>query len=267
MSGKIRPSQGTLGKLYAGLESIRYFGQATEAISNVQAEMEELLNQVYALDQQIANAQSETEEAQLLTQHEILTEQVLQKQSEYEQLAASHKTASQQQANVQLTNINSATATTAWEQNLKTVLQIQLGILSTGQPMSETQQSTTQAIADQCRHAGGYGVLLARKMLSGQEYDDNILCSERSNEAGDPWRYSLNVFPNPASDFITLAANIQASAGSAILINAFGQAVRTYPWEGKETRLNIADVPCGTYFLTIRSQGLPLDAQKVVILR
>ncbi|MFN0216888.1 MAG: T9SS type A sorting domain-containing protein [Saprospiraceae bacterium] len=260
-------STGTLGKLFAGLESVRHFGQATEAINNIQAEMEELLDQAYILDEQIINAQNEAEEAQLLAQHDVLMEQVSQKQGEFEQLATNHLTASQQQATVQLANLNAATTSTTWEQNLKTVLQIQLGMLSSGLSLSETQQITVQTIANQCRYEGGYGVLLARKMLPGQEYDDNILCSERSNELDGPEKNSLNVFPNPASDFIILTANSKVSAGSAILINTFGQTVRTYQWEGKETRLNIADVPCGTYFLSIRSHGHPLDVQKLVILR
>jgi uncharacterized protein YoxC len=258
---------GTLGKLYAGLESIRNFGQATEAINLVQEEMEELLDQVYLLHDQIVIAPSDTEEALLLVQYNSLLEDISQKQAEYNLLATNHQTASQQQAASQLADMNTTTAGNLWEQNLKMVLQIQLGMLSSGLPLTETQQITVQAIANQCRYEGGYGVLLARKMVVGQAYDDDILCSERSNVAAKLQKSDFSIFPNPANDFILLGAANQASAGSADLINAFGQVIHTYQWEGQETRLNIADVPNGAYFLNIRANGFASQVHQVVILR
>ncbi|MDX1913177.1 MAG: hypothetical protein SFV22_16910 [Saprospiraceae bacterium] len=260
-------STGALGKLYVALESIRYFGKATEAINDVQEEMAELLNQVFVLDEQIMHAANETEEAQLLAQREVLMEQVTQKQDEYEQLTASHRATAQQQAATQLASLNATTANMVWEQNLKTVLQMQLGILSSGLPLTEAQQITLQAIADQCRYEGGYGVLLARKMLPGQVYEEENLCSERNDKAGKADGATITVFPNPAGDFITLSTGVQLSDGSAILMNTFGHAVRAYTWAGRETRLNVADVPCGAYFLHVHSQGLPVQVRKVLIVR
>ncbi|HLP95230.1 MAG TPA: T9SS type A sorting domain-containing protein [Saprospiraceae bacterium] len=154
-----------------------------------------------------------------------------------------------------------------WEQNLKNVLQIQLGLLATGLPLTETQQTMMQAIANQCRYEGGYGVLLARQMVPGQTYDDEILCSARGRAESKTPSSSFTVFPNPASDYIQLNAGNHASAGTVDLINALGQVVRTYTWEGSETRLNITDVPNGAYYLNIRAQGYALQVQQVVILR
>ncbi|HAD12292.1 MAG TPA: hypothetical protein DCF33_07615, partial [Saprospirales bacterium] len=143
-------SNATLGKLYTGLESVRNFGQTTTAIQVIQEEIEELLDQAYLLSDQIVYAAGETEETALLAQYHSLLEDYLLKQAEYDLLAANHQTAAQQQAATQLADLNTTTAGALWEQNLKTVLQIQLGLLATGLPLTETQQTTMQAIANQC---------------------------------------------------------------------------------------------------------------------
>lgn len=257
----------TLGKLYTGLERVRNFGQTTTAIQVIQEEIEELLDQAYVLNDQIVYAAGETEEAALLAQYHSLLEDYLLKQAEYDLLAANHQAAAQQQAATQLADLNTTTAGDLWEQNLKTVLQIQLGLLATGLPLTETQQTTMQAIANQCRYEGGYGVLLARQMVPGLPYDDEVLCSARGRSESKTPSSTFTVFPNPASDYIQLNAGNHASAGTVDLINALGQVVRTYTWEGSETRLTIADVPNGAYFLNIRAQGFAPQVQQVVILR
>lgn len=257
----------TLGKLYIALKTVRYLGQATQSVNDKQVEVESLLNQIYALAVQLIDAQSETEAAQILAQQDVLIMEYLQKQDEYEQLATNFSVALQQQATAQLTIINGTTTTTSWEQNLKLVLQYQLGVLSSGQSLSQTQTNTLQAIADQCRYEGGFGVLLARKMLPVQQYDENILCSGRNSDSGKKQADKLLIYPNPAGNFILLTLPKQTDAGTVLMFDALGQLVRNYKSSGLETRLDISDVRNGTYFLKITIEGKPSVIKKVVVLR
>ncbi len=260
-------SVATLGKLYTALKTVRFIGQSTQNIIDKQTEIDTLLDQIYVLDAQIINAQNDTQESQLLAQRDILITEYLQKKSEYEQLVATVFVASQQQANTQLAALTSASTFTAWEQNLKTVLQYQLGILATGQSLSQTQIGVLQTIANQCRYQGGFGVLLARKMLPGQQYDDNILCSGRSSDPDNKRPNEVVIYPNPANDFIHLGASKETDAGSALLFDALGRMVRNYTWSGLGTRMDISDIPNGTYFLKITLEGQPSVIKKVVVLR
>jgi Secretion system C-terminal sorting domain len=230
-------------------------------------EVENLLNQIYALDGQIIDAQNETQEALLLVKRDDLIVQYLQKQSEYEQLAVNFSASLQQQANAQLTILNGTTANATWEQNLKLVLQYQLGMLSSGQPLSQTQNTALQAIESQCRYEGGYGVLLARKMLPAQLYGDDILCSGRNGDSAKKQANEVVIYPNPAYNFILLTSPKQTDAGTALLFDVFGQLVRNFYWSGIETRLDISDVPSGTYFLKVKAEEQPTIIKKVLIIR
>lgn len=260
-------STATIGKLYTALKTVRFIGQSTQSINAKQTEVESLLNQIYALDAQIIDAQSDTQETLMLTQRDTLVTQYLQKQSEYEQLAGNFSSTLQQQANAQLTILNGTTANTTWEQNLKLVLQYQLGMVWSGQPLSQTQNTVVQAIANQCRYEGGYGVLLARKMLPDQLYDDDILCSGRNDNSGKNQANEVVIYPNPACNFILLASPKQTDAGTALLFNALGQLVRNFTWSGFETRLDISDLPNGTYFFNVNAEEQPAFMKKVVIIR
>lgn len=59
------------------------------------------------------------------------------------------------------------------------------------------------------------------------------------------------VYPNPATDFITITSDVES--GTITILNILGQPMGTYAVEGKTTLLDIGFLNEGIYFITIES--------------
>lgn len=73
------------------------------------------------------------------------------------------------------------------------------------------------------------------------------------------------VYPNPTSEFLMIN-NIPTGAIKISLINALGQAVKTLPINNTQYKLDIADVPNGTYQLLL-SENERTYSKKIIILK
>ena len=65
---------------------------------------------------------------------------------------------------------------------------------------------------------------------------------------------SLNqteVYPNPATDFITISTEVET--GTISILNLLGQEMSNYPVNGTITTLDIAELKEGIYFISIES--------------
>lgn len=66
---------------------------------------------------------------------------------------------------------------------------------------------------------------------------------------------SLNVFPNPANDFVTLNGE---NLGTVIIYNALGQRIETFEANGNELRINTTRYENGVYFIKTSETSLRL---------
>lgn len=99
----------------------------------------------------------------------------------------------------------------------------------------------------------------------GFEYSDIIVIDIERNGS-----VAVNLYPNPATDFITVALDIQESAVySAKLVSLTGQVVAG--WDGQKiqkgnnyTTIDVADVPMGQYLLSL-TVGTQTVTHKILI--
>lgn len=223
-------SPANLGQLYAANESAWQSGNDPALLNPVVSSngaIANLLDQLYAKDEQIAQAQNPADAAQLLSERSAILEQLEAEQANYVQSANTLLANTEQQAATAATNLGTVNAANTYEQNLKDVLQIQLALMVSGQAISISQQTALQNIAAQCRYEGGLGVLLARLMLDGQTYDDAALCSERGQSAGQKQFgiSGMRVQPNPAHDRFLVGIDQPFEEGFAILHDALGRTL------------------------------------------
>jgi hypothetical protein len=58
----------------------------------------------------------------------------------------------------------------------------------------------------------------------------------------------VNVYPNPARDYLTFAFEEDLNRSDLVIYNLEGQAVRTVEVNGREFTLQVGDLPAGTYY-------------------
>ena len=68
---------------------------------------------------------------------------------------------------------------------------------------------------------------------------------------------NTEVYPNPATDFITISTEIET--GTIRILNLLGQEMSNYPVTGKTTSLDISELKEGIYFISVES-----GAEKIV---
>ena len=75
------------------------------------------------------------------------------------------------------------------------------------------------------------------------------------------------VFPNPASDYVTLEVRGLKGAHelSFTLMNLFGQPVRSTKNNGYQCTFDRADLPAGSYIYLVRADGRKIAAGTLII--
>ena len=83
---------------------------------------------------------------------------------------------------------------------------------------------------------------------------------------------SVGTYPNPTSDEINIELtskeqsllNATSERYQAYLINSELEVVRTLELNGKSTKMNVRDLPSGTYYLRVVSNGESITSQIVI---
>lgn len=89
-----------------------------------------------------------------------------------------------------------------------------------------------------------------------------ISCSAGINEKSTS--SNISVYPNPASDHITIM-NDNASTLYATITNKLGQKVRSFSIENGNKIIETNDLAAGVYFLNITEKNKLISTQKIVI--
>ena len=176
-----------------------------------------------------------------------------------------------------LTQNNNLNATTVYAGYEKTVNDIFLRTLAQGIFVFTSQDSATLTnLAGHCPLSDGEAVLRARAMLASIQnslvaYDDRAICNSPREQAPlvTISKNMLLVYPNPASDKISITYNLEGSNTKQFyLFNATGQLVKTMvlPSEGNGTlQIDASTFSNGVYFYQTSGMDTQSLAGKLLI--
>lgn len=264
---------GNLGKLARAQAAWNRLAQLSAAFESAwvagKTAADQKLGAIAAQNLLMEAAATEAEREQIANALAALREDIQTLQSANQALCAQYETEVLGRAGQLQSELTAISTTAVWEQNLKTVLGLLVGKRISGNPAwTGAEHATLEAIAGQCRHEGGIGVVLARAVIGDTEYDDEAMCpganQPRGYAAGN-WKIVLS--PNPAQGCCRLALN-RAVNGALFVRNLQGQIV----WEERLSGVSFADLqtanwPSGAYILTVANETGIVYSGKLIITR
>lgn len=166
---------------------------------------------------------------------------------------------------------------TIFESNQKIVNSIILSSIARGRyEFTETELMNLEDIADQCPYLGGPSVFEARSLLlltnAELTWNDEVICegtSERHSLNESKYSY-LSVYPNPATEFITLEYDLESYSKARIyIVDVNGKVRKELSLNTKDysVNLDISDLNSGVYFMKLMSEDDLIRVEKVTIIR
>jgi len=76
-----------------------------------------------------------------------------------------------------------------------------------------------------------------------------------STGVGEVTASSIQVYPNPAKDEITISYNGYAMISEVTITTTEGNVVRTLKLNGPSTTINISDLSAGVYFIQFNTES------------
>ncbi|MEL6864714.1 MAG: T9SS type A sorting domain-containing protein [Bacteroidota bacterium] len=164
------------------------------------------------------------------------------------------------------------------DENLRTVNAIFLNTVARGiLQFSASQLADLQTIANQCPLSGGSAVFKARSLLAlngDYYYDNDAFCSDAGGRDMAPATTKkrlghLQLFPNPATDEVTIALPELAGDSRLLLFDAFGKELMDtpIPYKENEWALSTESLAEGIYFIALYQNNQTTHIEKLVILR
>ena len=83
--------------------------------------------------------------------------------------------------------------------------------------------------------------------------------------ATEPTEATVALYPNPATDRLWVRWENGGKAGELELADLRGRIVRQQSRTGAVTELSVTELPAGTYLLTLRAEGQPVQVRKVLV--
>lgn len=263
---------GNVGKLQTAKrdwEQIALFDPAFEITwkdnqSDIDTKFGEIRTQAELMQQSVSAVQQE----QISQNISILTGELEALQQLKSVLATQYAAARNSRANQLIADLAEITTASVWEYNLKTVLTFNAQrLLSNANAWSAAQLAELQAIAAQCRHEGGVGVILARTAIDNFQFDDQADCpgygQYRTAKLSD--QIDGKVFPNPATEACVLNFEKPVS-GELQLVDIHGQQVLNRQLNlVQSVQLDTRGLADGLYFVTLKGDGLPKWHSKITV--
>ncbi|MFN0036011.1 MAG: T9SS type A sorting domain-containing protein [Saprospiraceae bacterium] len=263
---------GNVGKLQRAREArdnIALFSASLEsAWTNNETAVSQKLDEIRAQNQEMQQAQTPAQQAQIAQMLTTLKGELTALQQTNQSLSAQYLSAVADRANLLLSDLAAISTTDVWESNLKTVLTLLAQRQLAGNAeWTEAQQNTLQAIADQCRHAGGIGVVIARAAIEKFDYDDEALCpgftQPRSGDATGSFNATL--VPNPANDICHVVFG-RAASGTLTLSDLQGRVLRYVRLTDVGSfDLDTRDLTIGLYYVQVKSEQGIVCSNKLAV--
>ncbi|WP_107040203.1 T9SS type A sorting domain-containing protein [Brumimicrobium mesophilum] len=77
---------------------------------------------------------------------------------------------------------------------------------------------------------------------------------------------SMNIFPNPAKDFITIKSDALKNGGTIVFLDALGKEIKRSFVNSENTKLSVNDLKRGVYFVNIYgAAGTKSSVQRLII--
>lgn len=248
------------------------------SLQNASALPGELNSFNQARDEQIEAIQSLTQTLQETTDESVQDEVnalIAEKQASLEatiaesnNLYAAYQADEDARIQAMIAELNAIEPAGEWENNLKTVLQL----IANRRVHNDSEWSTEQSeqlrsIADQCRHEGGVGVVLARVLLHDGRHNDELKCPGYSapRNISESATIQAKMMPNPTKGICQVSFDKLVS-GIFELNNALGQIVLSVTVDNsKNLTVDVAQLPDGMYFARLRTTEGHIPLQKLSV--
>ena len=262
---------GNVGKLHRAREawnSIARFSATFEAgwtahETTVANKLDEIAEQNLLME----GASTLSEQEQIAQNLATLTGELKTLQNENAVLCTDYRSAVTTRAHQLDNDLDNLVTTNTWEQNLKTVLSLSVDRLLSGEPEWTTSQyATLESIANQCRHEGGIGVVLARSAIEKYICNDDVMCPGAGVTRDNPATVlKVLTTPNPANQRCLINFE-RAINGVAGVRNAQGQVIyETNLSDASILDLNVSDWPDGFYLFEARSTEGQKFSDKLIV--
>ena len=261
-------SVGKLSRSISAWEDIAQFSALFESAWNgnqvsITQKIEEIKGKVLEMSQAETPAQQE----QIAQEIASLEVALLTLQQTNQTLSTQYQTIVAANITQLLSELNNINAAEVWESNLKTSLTLLAQRAGSGNSVwTSTEHNTLQAIAYQCRFAGGIGVVMARAAIEQFNYDDQAMCpgyTERSSNTAD---LPVKLAPNPSTDFCSITFENPTTA-TLLVSDLDGRMIRSLDVkEASSYVLDTRDLVNGLYTVTIKDDQGQQSVNKLVIL-
>jgi hypothetical protein len=264
---------GNVGKLQRAREaweSIALFSTSLESSwNNNQTAVSQKLDEIGVQTQQMVQAQTPTQQGLIVQTLTALRNELNALQQANQSLSTQYLSEVSSRANLLLSDLAAISSIDIWESNLKTVLLLLVQRQLTGiSEWSESQKNTLQSIADQCRHEGGIGVVMARTVIEKFDYDDEAMCpgfiQERNLNANDSFNTTL--VPNPADDICHIVFD-KVLSGMLTLFDPQGREQYCIQLtDAASYDLNTRGLPVGLYYVQVKTgQGVKCSSKLAIV--
>jgi hypothetical protein len=174
---------------------------------------------------------------------------------------------------------NTASAVQLPEQNEQALNQIAALFYLYGVDTLYANYSIIESIAVQCPYAGGKAVYRARTFMEmmndTMDYDDRNTCAQsgvfrKPTVLNTPLTHSIKIIPNPANEKIEIILlGEYEGMCNLVLRNAIGEEIYngSLDCKKKSTHIDISDFSSGVYYVQVYVNQLPLQFEKLVIVR
>jgi hypothetical protein len=263
----------TTGKLYRAYEDIASLGLPNTPADSTQLQnyyttIDIKIKTILVKDSLIGITTDATQLAQLKQERTNLNADLDNTFSSLSTVLTALKSNAVSKANSILSDLNSISASTVFEQNLKTILSIQVNQFLNGTAFSDTQIATINGIGQQCRFEGGFGVVLARLMIPNTTNDDNICIPKNRNESqitSSNLDNFINIYPNPTIDYLQIDFQKPVKNGTFTIRNAIGKVIYAQAIEGESIILSNFDFSNGLYIAELKIDGFRTINRKFIV--
>jgi hypothetical protein len=82
-----------------------------------------------------------------------------------------------------------------------------------------------------------------------------------AKDLGNEMPTDVNVYPNPAIDYITVTVENGSRVGTISIYNMIGSLVKVEEINGNEKEVDISDLPAGSYIISVEDEKEPITKQ------
>lgn len=262
---------GNIGKLSRSLdawEGLALFSTSFESNwEGNQTAIAQKIAEIEAKTLALSQASTPDQQAQIIQEIAALEAALLTLQESNQALSTQYQSTVSANAAQLLNDLDDIVAVEVWETNLKTVLSLVAQSAGSGSTTWTTaEQNMLLAIADQCRFAGGIGVVMARAILELYDYDDQATCPGYAERNKGVAVLPVSIAPNPSADLCTLTFSSPFTA-TVLVNNMHGALIRSLEvTEATTVVLDTREWANGMYTISINDAQGQRSFGKLVVL-